>query len=54
MDDKFFSQTKSRLHRWLKVFGRREAAIYMVGDRIEAHRTVYGLDIPSSAIRVGR
>ena len=54
MDEEFFRQTKSRLHRCLKVLGSREAAIYRVSDRIEARRTVYGLDIPPSAIRFGR
>ena len=54
MDGKFFSQTKSRLHRRLtKALGRREAAAYLVGDRVEARRTVYGLDILPSAIRFG-
>ena len=52
MDGAFFSQTKSRLHRALnKALGRREAAAYLVGDRTEERRQVYGLDIPSSAIR---
>ena len=52
MDDKFFSQTKSRLHRCLtKALGGREAAAYLVGDRAEERRTVYGLDIPPSDIR---
>ena len=52
MDGAFFSQTKSRLHRALnKALGRREATAYLVGDRTEERRQVYGLDIPPPAIR---
>lgn len=54
MDEEFFSQTKSRLHSTLtKELGKRNATAYMVGSRKQDRRTVYGLDIPSAAIRFG-
>ena len=54
MTREFFSQTKSKLHRSLRVrLGQRHARPYLISAKGSRSRRRYGLDIDPEAIRFG-